>query len=62
MLMLRLSSPECFDGLQEVKPMAKTAQQILDDFIREVQLEKGERVEIRDPLMHRIGSQMQRPF
>jgi|SRR5664279_325385 len=52
MLMLCLRSPECFYGLQDVKPMAKTAQQILDDFIREVQLEKGQRVEIVEIPVH----------
>jgi len=33
-------------------PMATTAQQILDDFIREVQLEKGYRVEISEIHAH----------
>jgi hypothetical protein len=32
--------------------MAKTAQQILEDFIREVQLEKGQRVEIVEIRVH----------
>ena len=32
--------------------MAKTAQQILDDFIREIKLEKGQRVEIIEIPVH----------
>jgi len=37
---------------QGAKLMAKTAQQILDDFIREVHLEKGQRVEIAEIPAH----------
>jgi hypothetical protein len=38
--------------LQKVTPVAKTAQQILDDFVREVQLEKGQRVRIEQIPAH----------
>jgi hypothetical protein len=50
--MLTLDRSNVFYGLQKVKPMSKTAQQILDDFIREMQLEKGRRVVIAEITAH----------